>query len=224
MANIVVLSVIYLVGIILLLAFNELNYRRLKIKGEITRKFAHFTTTLAVVPFPYVFTSHWYILILALFFFAALYLTQHLKQLNSIHDIGRKSVGSYLLPISIYITFLISFKLENKFVFILPMLILSVCDPMAAILGMSVKKNNKRINLFGIKTNKTLIGSGAFLVTAFIISLIALYFHRNIFDLKTFWLASLVAITGTLAELISWRGSDNLTIPLSVALVLVLFL
>jgi dolichol kinase len=224
MANIVVLSVIYFVGIILLLAFNELNYRRLKIKGEITRKFAHFTTTLAVVPFPYVFTSHWYILILALFFFAALYLTQYSKQLNSIHGIGRKSVGSYLLPISIYITFLISFKLENKFVFILPMLILAICDPMAAILGMNIKKNNGKIKLFGIKTDKSFIGSGAFLFTASIISLIALYFHRNIFDLKTFWLALLIAIAGTLAELISWRGSDNLTIPLSVVLVLVLFL
>ena len=224
MANIVVLSVIYFVGIILLLAFNELNYRRLKIKGEITRKFAHFTTTLAVVPFPYVFTSHWYILILALFFFAALYLTQYSKQLNSIHGIGRKSVGSYLLPISIYVTFLISFKLENKFVFILPMLILAICDPMAAILGMNIKKNNGKIKLFGIKTDKSFIGSGAFLFTASIISLIALYFHRNIFDLKTFWLALLIAIAGTLAELISWRGSDNLTIPLSVVLVLVLYL
>ena len=84
----------------------------------ITRKFAHFTTTLAVVPFPYVFTSHWYILILAIFFFAALFITQHAKQLKSIHDINRKSIGSYLLPLSIYITFLVSFKLDNKFVFI----------------------------------------------------------------------------------------------------------
>ncbi|MCF6357195.1 MAG: phosphatidate cytidylyltransferase [Draconibacterium sp.] len=223
-ANIVVLSLVYLVGIILLLAFNELIYRRLGTKGEITRKFAHFTTTLAVVPFPYVFTSHWYILVLAIFFFAALFLTQHSKQLNSIHDINRKSVGSYLLPLSIYLTFLAAFQLDNKFIFILPMLILAVCDPMAAILGMNIKKNNGKINLFGIKTKKTIIGSGAFLTTAFIISLIALYFHRNVFDLKTFWLALTIAAVGTLAELLSWRGSDNLTIPLSVMLVLVLFL
>lgn len=224
MGNIIVLSFIYLIGIILLLTFNELIYRRLGTKGEITRKFAHFTTTLATVPLPYVFTSHWYILVLAIIFFAALLITQQNKQLKSIHDIERKSIGSYLLPLSIYITFLISCLLNNKFLYILPMLILAICDPMAAILGINTKKNNGKIKLFGIKTEKTRIGSGAFLVTSFIISIIALYFHRVSFDLKTFWLALAVAVTSTLAELIGWRGSDNLTIPLSVVLILVLFL
>ncbi|MEN6453348.1 MAG: phosphatidate cytidylyltransferase [Prolixibacteraceae bacterium] len=224
MVNTVVLAFVYLLGIGILLIFNELNYRRLKVKGEITRKFAHFTATLATVPFPYIFTSHWYVLILAAIFFVVLFATQYGKQLKSIHDIERKSVGSYLLPFSIYIAFLISCLLNNKFVYILPMLILAVCDPMAAILGMSTKKNNGKINLFGIKTTKTVIGSCAFLVTSFIISLIALYFHRGVFDLKTFWLAMTVSLAGTLAELFSWRGSDNLSIPIAVITVLVLFL
>jgi len=224
MINTVVLAFIYLLGISILLIFNELNYRRLKIRGEITRKFAHFTATLATVPFPYIFTNHWYVLILAVIFFAVLFFTQHGKQLKSIHDIERKSVGSYLLPLAIYLTFLISVTFHNKFLYILPMLILAVCDPMAAILGMSAKKNNGRIQLFGIKTQKTVIGSGAFLVTSFVISLIALYFHREAFDLKTFWLALMVSAVRTLAELAAWRGSDNLRIPLGVVLVLVLFL
>ena len=115
MGNIIVLSFVYLVGIVLLLAFNELNYKRLNLKGEFTRKFAHFSATLATVPFPYIFPSHWYILVLAVLFFGALYITKYTKQLNSIHDIERKSMGSYLLPLSIYITFLISFLMENKF-------------------------------------------------------------------------------------------------------------
>lgn len=224
MVNTIVLAFVYLLGIGILLIFNELNYRRLKVKGEITRKFAHFTATLATVPFPYIFTSHWYVLILAAIFFVVLFATQYGRQLKSIHDIERKSVGSYLLPFSIYITFLISCLLNNKFLYILPMLILAVCDPMAAILGMSAKKNNGKIKLFGIKTTKTIIGSCAFLLTSFVISLIALYFHRAVFDLKTFWLAMAVALAGTLAELLSWRGSDNLSIPVGVVIVLVLFL
>ncbi len=224
MGNAIVLSFVYLIGIVLLLAFNEINYRRLKLKGEITRKFAHFTATLAVVPFPYIFPSHWYVLALAILFFAALFITQYSKQLKSIHDIKRKSIGSYLLPLSIYITFLIADLVENKFLFILPMLILAICDPMAAILGINIKEYNGRIRVFGRKLDKTWLGSGAFLVTSFIASIIALYFHRELFDLKTFWLALSIAIASTLAELISWRGSDNLTIPLSVLLMLVLFL
>lgn len=224
MGNTITLSIVYLLAIILLLAFNELNYRRLKVKGEITRKFAHFTATIAVVPFPYIFESHWYVLILASIFFLALLVTQYSKQLKSIHDIQRKSMGSYLLPFAIYTSFLLADKLDNKFIYILPMLILGICDPMAAIVGLSLKKYNHKIVLFGIDTGKSLFGSTAFFVTSFFISIIALYFNRGLFDLKAFWLALTIAAVSTIAELISWRGSDNLTIPLSVACTLLVLL
>ncbi|MEZ5102966.1 MAG: phosphatidate cytidylyltransferase [Draconibacterium sp.] len=224
MGNIVVLSFVYLVGIGILLIFNELVYRRLNPTGEITRKFAHFTSVLATVPFPYIFPSHWYILVLALLFAAVLFITRNGKQLKSIHGVERKSVGSYLLPLSIYITFLISNLTENKFIYILPMLILAISDPMAAILGINIKNYNGRIKIFGRKLNKTWLGSGAFLASSFVISIIALYFHRGVFDLETFWLAMLLSIVTTLSELISWRGFDNLSIPLSAVVVLVVFL
>ena len=224
MKNLLVLSFIYLIGISLLLIFNELIYRRLSPTGEITRKFAHFSSVLATVPFPYIFPSHWYILVLALLFAVVLFITQNSKLLKSIHDIERKSIGSYLLPLSIYITFLLFDLLDNKFIYILPMLILAVCDPMAAIMGINIKTYNGRIKIFGKRLNKTWLGSGTFLVSSFVISVIALYFHRGVFDLKTFWLATLVAVSTMFAELISWRGSDNLSIPLSAVIVLVLFL
>ena len=224
MGNTIFLSIVYFVAIILLLAFNELNYRRLKVKGEITRKFAHFTATVGVVPFPYIFSSHWYVLILAIIFSIAFLVTQHSKQLESIHDIERKSVGSYLLPLSIYITFLMANLLDNKFLYILPMLILGICDPLAAIVGMGMKKNNHQIKIFGIALGKSVFGSGAFLISSFLISLIALFINRGVFDLKTFRLALAVAVISMLAEMFSWRGSDNLTIPLSVAFTLMLFL
>jgi phytol kinase len=224
MENTIILSIVYFIAIILLLAFNEFNYRRLKIKGEITRKFAHFTATVGVVPFPYIFSSHWSVLILAIIFSIVFLVTKYSKQLESIHDIERKSVGSYLLPLSIYITFLMANLLDNKFIYILPMLILGICDPMAAIVGMGMKKNNYQIKIFGIDTGKSLFGSGAFLISSFVISIIALYFKRGVFDLKTFWLALVVAVISMLAEMFSWRGSDNLTIPVSVAFTLLLFL
>ena len=207
-----------------MLAFNEFNYRRLKVKGEISRKFAHFAATVGVVPFPYIFSSHWYVLILAIIFSIALFVTKYSKQLGSIHDIERKSVGSYLLPLSIYITFLMANLLDNKFVYILPMLILGICDPLAAIVGMGIKKNNQKIRIFGFATGKSLFGSGAFLISSFVIRIIGLYFNRGVFDLKTFWLALVVAVVSMLAEMFSWRGSDNLTIPLSVSFTLLLFL
>src|SRR5690625_7442279 len=100
MDNVLIISIIYFIGIAILLIANELYYRYLGVKGEYSRKFAHITATFATLPFPYIIPSHWYILVLALLFFAVLYVTQRSTFLNSIHDIRRRSVGSYLLPVS----------------------------------------------------------------------------------------------------------------------------
>ncbi len=224
MINQIVLTVIFLIAISFLLITTELIYRRLGLKGEITRKFAHFTATLSTVTFPYLFDSHWYVLALAIFFFVVLFISRHGTQLKSIHDISRKSVGSYLLPIAIYFSFLISDLLDNKFIFILSMLILAICDPLAGILGLNIKNYNHKIVLFGYKMKKTWLGTGSFLVSSFIISILAIYFNRMVFDAKTFWLALSISVVSALAELFSVWGIDNFTIPVSVLLMLLLFL
>ncbi|MGM0622333.1 MAG: diacylglycerol/polyprenol kinase family protein, partial [Bacteroidota bacterium] len=98
------LTIIFLIGFALLLTFNEMVYRRLQLTGEITRKFAHFSATLSTITFPYLFDDHWYVLALAIIFFILLFISRHRTYLKSIHDIKRISVGSYLLPVSIYLT------------------------------------------------------------------------------------------------------------------------
>ena len=224
MGNQLALTFIYMIAIISLLIFTELIYRRLGFKGEVTRKFAHFTATLSTVTFPYMFTDHWYVLVMAVFFFMILYYSKKRTQLKSIHDITRKSAGSYLLPVAIYLTFLIAYNMGHRFYFILPILVLAICDPVAGILGLNIKQFNHKIILLGHKFQKTMLGSSSFFISCFLISLISLYYHRMVFDAKTFWLAFSIAIVGTLVELFSWRGTDNLFIPMSVLLMLVIFL
>ncbi|HKJ80213.1 MAG TPA: hypothetical protein VKA10_11790 [Prolixibacteraceae bacterium] len=223
MINQLVLTFIFLIAISFLLVTTEMIYRRLGLKGEITRKIAHLTATLSTVTFPYLFQDHWYVLALSIFFFIILFISRHGTQLKSIHDISRKSVGSYLLPVSIYITFLVATKLDSKFIFILPILILAISDPIAGILGINITEKNHQIVIFGKRMNKTTIGTGSFLVSSFIISVVALYLNREVFDLKTFWLAMGIAVVSTLAELFSGNGTDNFTIPISVLLLLILF-
>lgn len=222
MGNQIGLAIIFLIALLLLLVFNEMVYRRLKLKGEITRKFAHFTATLSTITFPYLFNDHWYVLILALIFFVLLFISRNSTYLKSIHDIDRPSVGSYLLPLSIYVTFLISSLLGDRYLFILPIMILAICDPVAGILGINLQQYNNKIKIFNYELQKTWLGSASFLISSFIISVIVLYFRYMTFDLKTFWLAVIIALTGTIAEMLSWKGSDNLLIPVSVLLVLVL--
>src|SRR5690554_1655697 len=216
MGNQIALTFIYLIAIIFLLVFTELIYRRLGLKGEVTRKIAHFTATLSTITFPYLFTDHWYVLGLSMFFFVVLFISRHGTQLKSIHDITRKSVGSYLLPLSIYFTFLISIEMNNRFYYILPVLVLAISDPAAGIMGINMKLYNHRIKIFGHKLKKTMLGSASFFVSCFIICLIGLYFNRMVFDLKTFWLAFAISVVSTFVEMFSWRGSDNLFVPMSV--------
>lgn len=83
--------------------------------------------------------------------------------------------------------------------------------------------NQNQVRISGRKLNKTYVGTGAFFVSSFIISVIALYFNRMVFDLKTFWLALGIAVVSTLTELFSVKGIDNLLIPLSVVMMLLLF-
>ncbi|WP_372946918.1 diacylglycerol/polyprenol kinase family protein [Mariniphaga sp.] len=224
MGNQIGLTVIYMVAIALLLVFNELVYRRLGLKGEITRKFAHFTATLSTITFPYLFDNHWYVLFMAVAFFILLFVSRHRTYLKSIHDIQRISIGSYLLPVSIYLTFLVSHKLDNKFLFILPILVLAICDPVAGILGINLQQYNHKIKLFGHELQKTWLGSLSFFVSCFIISLIALYFNQEQINLQVFLIAFTVAFVSTIAEMLSWKGSDNMFIPMSVLLVLVILL
>lgn len=223
MGNQIALTIIFLAAFLFLLTFNELVYRRLGLKGEITRKFAHFTATLSTITFPYLFDSHWYVLVLAAIFFLLLFISRNNTYLKSIHDIDRVSIGSYLLPVAIYLTFLISYILDNKFLFILPILVLAICDPVASILGINLQQYNQRVRIFTWKLEKTWLGSLSFFISCFLVSIIALYFNQLHFDLKIFWFSVLIAFTGTLAELFSYKGSDNLFIPISVLLILVLF-
>lgn len=225
MANQALLTAFFLIAFLLLLTFNELIYRRLGLKGEITRKFAHFSATLSTISFPFFFKHHGYVLLLAAFFFLLLFFSRKKTTLKSIHDIDRKSVGSYMLPVAVYLTFLVYFKFgqDQKILFILPMLVLAISDPAAGLMGLNLQRFNHNIELHGLQLKKTWLGSGTFFVSSFIISLFAIYFSRMAFDLKTFWLALGIALAGTLTELFSWRGTDNLFIPLSVVVMLLLF-
>ncbi len=224
MNSTVVFSVIYFLGIGLMLGINELIYRIREVKGEYSRKIAHVMTILATLPLPFIFKFHGDVLILALLFFVILFFTQKSKKLNSVHDIERKSVGSYLLPISIYVVFYIYTQVGMQLVYFLPMVILGVCDPVAALVGMNITKYNRAIPMVGRFLHKSVMGSLGFFFSCYIISCIGLYCYSESFSFKLFGMALVISMAGTIGELFSWNGTDNLTIPVSVVAVLLLLL
>jgi len=213
----------FLVGIFLLLYLNDQLHKRYGIASEYTRKLAHFSATGSTLTFPLLFTSHWYPFVLALVFFFILLLSMNTKYLKSIHEIDRYSAGSFLLPPAIYLPFLISVKVGDPFFFILPTLILAVSDPLAGLAGYIFREGNPKIVLFSRQLNKTIYGSSTFFVSSFVLSLVAMSINTHQLGGETFMAALFRAAATTVTEMLSPGGTDNITVPMMVIIVLSLY-
>ena len=202
----------YIGGYVLLLIFCEFLNRRKNIASEYTRKVAHFVSTLSVLFFPQVFKDEGYVLAICAISFMILLIANRMHILHSIDEVGRRTGGSYLLALSVGIIYYISVMLGNSMLFTLPVLILAICDPLAGIIG-------KRFHSKYILNGKTIAGSLTFLFFSLCISL---YYLSSVHYESVFTLSLMIAVAATITELLSPRGTDNLTIPLIVAVVLIL--
>lgn len=206
---------------LLLLAAVELIHKRLRVRAEVTRKTAHFVAAASTLCFPYLFTVHWYVLALAVLFFLLLLASRNTGGLSAIHDINRDSAGSFLLPVGLYLPFLIGLRARDSFLFTLPILILAISDPLAGLVGMHFQ--GPRIAVFSWRTRKTWPGSSAFFGSSLLISLLAVFLEAGRVDAHLALVALCVAAAATVTELLSPLGTDNLAVPLVSLAVLWLF-
>lgn len=199
----------------------EILYRALKIQGELTRKFAHLSCGLITLLFPVFLTELWQVAAISLSFLLLLLVSFKWNILPSINNVPRKTYGSVLFPISVFICFLFFNSIKKQtslhfhpyFYFYLPMVVLAVSDPLAALVG---KHFNKE------KYGKTLTGSSAFAISSFIIcSLLMEYFAVDSFIAVTvLFYATVASFISTIAERYSRSGWDNFTIPASLILLI----
>lgn len=208
---------------IALFSFTDFLYHQLKIKVDFTRKVVHICTGIIALSFPIFLEGIWQVVTLCCSFLVLMFLSEKYRWFKSITAVERKSYGSWLFALIVLICFGIM-KYSSPDYYYLPLLILTIADPLAAFFG-------KRLNfipvfIFGHK--KTIGGSIAFFIACFLIILIYVVLNKSTsFDsllviglIPTFLLITLVA-TG--AELISTKGWDNLSIPLSVITMLFIF-
>jgi len=202
----------FLCFILILVSCEFLHKRGLQV--EYTRKLAHSLSTLLCLSVPVFFSSHCYALLFVIGSFFILYIGNKKQLLNSIYFVNRKTYGAYLLPVSIGITFYISQWLQNNLFFILPIVVLAISDPLACYFGQTYKSKI-------LKSGKTVIGTLTFFLSTLIISSFIL-FHQSA-GIKMAGIALGISVTTSGVELMSPNGSDNLTIPLSVIVSLMLF-
>lgn len=210
-------TIILAVAFLLLFASAELLYHRFKLEAELTRKYVHLCTGLLTMLFPPMIANHWYVLALCASFLLLLTASMLFEQLPSINAVDRLTRGSLLYPVIVYGCYL-AFDHYGEFRFYyLPILVLAICDPLAGLTGtrwpIGVYKS------FGMK--KSLTGSSAFFVSAFATCFGLMLFFENTSQYEAFVLAVTIAAVTTVAEAVSHRGYDNLTIPASALTALV---
>ena len=199
-----------------LFALGELLYHVFKVKAEITRKFVHAGTGLLALLFPLLLDNHWWVLLLCASFAVILLCSLRFGWLQSINAIDRKSVGSLAYPIAVYGCYLsYSYHGHQHIHYYLPIMVLAISDPLAALCGKKWPWGAYRI----AGASKTAMGSLVFFISAFLIILLSWrYVYLSGFATGNVLAFALIALLATIAEATSRDGYDNVSIPLTVVL------
>jgi phytol kinase len=208
---------------LILFAFGEFLYHRKKVKAENTRKLIHAGTGLLTLSFPLLLENPWQVLFLCGSFLIILLASLRFGRLPSINAIDRISHGSILYPVAVYGVYLNYYYAHKGLIlFYLPILILAICDPVAALAGKRYPYGKFKMG----ESKKTLVGSTAFFVTTCVITFLCFALSRDTFieNQHIIPLAFLIATTTTAVEAISGYGTDNVFIPGTVILNLTLIL
>lgn len=199
-----------IIAVFLLLVVVEYLWRVKKYRSEFTRKFIHITIGTFAAFWPW-FLSWSQIELLAAAFFIVILASRLLSIFGSIHIIGRKTIGELLFAVSIGLTAFIS---HDRLIFAAAMLHMSLADGLAATVGTQ----------FGQKTSYSVLGQRKTLVgtiTFWLCSFVILGFYFAFSHVSGAWPALLwLPLGATLLENIGVRGSDNVLVPVAVAIVL----
>lgn len=193
--------------------------KRLGVSPEGLRKLAHIGTGILAISFPWLFSSLEPVLILcalALTLLAAISAVPSIRARlgASLYSVGRDSHGEFYFPIAVAVLFALAHG--DKLLYVIPLLVLTLADAVAAILGSAYGKNS----YVGIGGNKSIEGSVAFFAVAFFAVHVPLLLFSDLSRPQTLLVAADIALVVTLLEAVSWRGLDNLIIPLGVLLLL----
>ena len=199
-----------LAGMTLLLKFVE---RLLHPHPELLRKLLHVGMGLVVLTFPWMFDRAWPVLLLTGLAAIALGAVKLLPALRDgigtvMTAVRRPSLGEVCFPIAVGLLFLLSSG--DKLLFVVPMLIMTLADAVAALIGITYGKV-RYVTSDGLKSAE---GSIAFFAIAFLSVHIPLLLFTNVGRAETLLIAVILGVLSMLLEAIAWRGLDNLLIPL----------
>lgn len=199
--------------VFLLIQLSEFLFKKKYIGPEVSRKLIHMGTGLIVAFTPYFLTWR-EIQALSIAFLIVIFVVSRFRIFHSIHSVKRVTKGEILYPIGIGIC---AFLEPAAWIFVAAILHLAIADSLAAIVG---QKWGKRTRYNLLSHGKSMLGSLTFFYVSMGILFCAYLFvsPQNLPD--TYTLLLVIPAILTLVENVSWYGSDNVTIPVMVIVLL----
>jgi uncharacterized protein (TIGR00297 family) len=221
------IAFITFLGIILsFIGLSEIARMVLKITPEVSRKFVHVMVGVLVSLAPFFLTTTLPVISLGILFTILNAFALKRDAFKGMHATERVSFGTVYFPIA-FTLLVIMFWERNIVIFVVSMLILAFSDTAATIMGEKLGSKHKFI-LWHDK--KSWAGSLTFFLMTLVIVITAFPIYSRLsghFELPLHHLISMaifVGLTSTVGEAVSKRGSDNLTLTLTAALGLDLYL
>ncbi len=183
------------------------------------RKLAHACTSLLALSYPYVLREGWAVATMCGIILAHLAVIRAWPPANDkfgviLGGLERDSWGDLFLPVAIGATYFLSGG--QVILYSVPVLILGLADPIAALVG----SRFGRLRYPTFEGTKSIEGSAAFCLVAVVCATLVLSSFSETGRLRAFGVSAALGVAVTLVEWITWRGIDNLTVPLASWLVL----
>jgi phytol kinase len=207
-----VLQVAALCTSILVLA--ELLRRFGRVEAEWTRKLVHVLMGLTASAFPWFFHDPRSVVLVCSAFALVLGASLWSSRLASVHGVARRTMGALWFPAAVALVFVAA--RGRPALYVIPMLILTLADPAAAMVGRAFGVHRFRVG----RDSKSLEGSLAFLLVASGCLGVGLWLTTSLGAAEL--MVGAVAVAALLAgiEALSPAGSDNVLVPVGAFLLL----
>jgi phytol kinase len=206
-------SVLILLGLMRIVRYLDDAWQ---IGAEVQRKLIHIGTGIYALLLPVLFPDRWPVyMLVALTLVVMLVLRLPNSRLGAtLHSVERQSYGDFFLAISVGVCLFLAE--DQLFLYVLPIAILTLADAAAALAGSTYGTKYFRVE----EGNKSFEGSAVFFAVALLLSIICLMLMTPFAPANIIVLSLMVAGFGTLVEAASWRGFDNLFLPIGLLIFL----
>ena len=211
------------VAVLVTLVLTLVALRRLQVvrrlAPEVTREILHASMSAVALTFPWLFDADWPVLLLAVLGVGTMLAIRTVPTVRDalggvLHVSDQPSVGDLCFPVAVCGLYL--FVGDSPVLYTIPLLLLGVAGPLAALVGVRMGQTAYST----VEGPKSREGTAAFAVLAFLCVHVPLVLFTPAGRVEGLWIAAIAAALATIVEAVSWRGLDNLFLPLGTVAIL----